>query len=424
MSSPNGTARRVKREPGIYTRPDGQLEIGWRDAQGVQRWRKVDGGITAARRALAQEHARRARGERVAADPRLTFSDAAQAWWGARVVKLRTNTQSAYGAGLAHLKAPEHFGRSRLSEITPTDVARYVSAQQAAGLKGWTIKGHLTVLSSVFTYAARHLGYVGTNPVSLLDSVERPSTDDEKPKRILSGDELGRLLEAVSGPYRLIFDLAAETGARLAETLGLAWEDIDLDGQTISFSHQLDRKGKRQPLKTKRSRRCLEITPRLANGLRAHKLASADTAPHGLVFVTREGTGHDHRNIGGRVMARGVKAAGLQAVEHDGEVIIPAPTFHDLRHSHASALIAQGWDIEEVSARLGHANVATTQRIYVHQFDAAKRSPERRSRLASLYGSAMEASDGSSGQQTAPAAGAAVVQLSTNGDVGLQAAAG
>jgi integrase len=52
----------------------------------------------------------------------------------------------------------------------------------------------------------------------------------------------------------------------------------------------------------------------------------------------------------------------------------------------ASALIAAGWEIEEVSARLGHTGVATTQRIYVHAFDAARRSDDRRERLAALLG--------------------------------------
>ena len=85
----------------------------------------------------------------------------------------------------------------------------------------------------MFTYAARHLGLVGTNPVSLLDRVERPSSDDEKPKRILSAEELDRLLDAVEDAYRPLFALAAETGARLGEVLGLVWEDIDLDGQTV-----------------------------------------------------------------------------------------------------------------------------------------------------------------------------------------------
>jgi integrase len=72
----------------------------------------------------------------------------------------------------------------------------------------------------------------------------------------------------------------------------------------------------------------------------------------------------------------------------------PDPPFirqtHDLRHTHASALIADGWDVESVSARLGHSDVATTQRIYIHEFDAANRSDERRAKLAALYGNPME----------------------------------
>jgi hypothetical protein len=46
----------------------------------------------------------------------------------------------------------------------------------------------------VFKYATRHLGFVGTNPVALLDRVERPSIEDELPTRILTPDELRRLL--------------------------------------------------------------------------------------------------------------------------------------------------------------------------------------------------------------------------------------
>lgn len=403
-----------KREPGIYTRrkADGSVVfvIGWRDAAGVQKWRTVDGGIRAARARLAEEHAKRARGERVAADPRLRFPDAAEKWWNARVVKLRPATQNAYGAGLAHLKKPEHFGRMRMTDITPTDVAGYVSKQQAAGLKGWTIRGHLTVLSAVFKYSARHLGLVGVNPVSLLDRVERPSRDDEKPRRILSPDELRRLLGAVDKDYALLFALTAETGVRLGEALGVVWENIDIEAETISLTHQLDRNGQRVPLKTQRSRRSLEITRGITHKLRAHKLASSTSGPHDLVFTSTSGTPFDHRNIGGRVMSRAVEDADLCAlIEIDGKrvrltkhrrrtlgreaiqravVIEPAPTVHSLRHSHASQLIAAGWDIEEVSARLGHTNVATTQRIYVHEFDAARRSDERRHRLQALYGKA------------------------------------
>jgi hypothetical protein len=58
---------------------------------------------------------------------------------------------------------------------------------------------------------------VGINPVSLLDSVERPSNDDESDKRILTGDERASLLAVLEPYYRPLFSLAAETGARLSE---------------------------------------------------------------------------------------------------------------------------------------------------------------------------------------------------------------
>jgi integrase len=59
--------------------------------------------------------------------------------------------------------------------------------------------------------------------VAALDRVERPRADDEKPKRILTADELARLVAAVPDRYRLIFEFAAQTGARLGEALGVTW---------------------------------------------------------------------------------------------------------------------------------------------------------------------------------------------------------
>lgn len=116
---------------------------------------------------------------------------------------LRPATQSAYRACLGHLRKPENFGRARMTDITAIEVARFVTRQRAQGLKGWTIKGQLSVLSAVFAHATRHLGLVGANPVAALDRVERPSSDDQKAKRILTGDELARLLVAIGDEHRL-----------------------------------------------------------------------------------------------------------------------------------------------------------------------------------------------------------------------------
>jgi integrase len=368
--------RRIRVERGIYRRPGGSFEVGWRDATGRQRWRTVDGGVMAARRALAEAHTQRARGERPPADPRLTFAAAADRWWEGRAVRLRPATQASYAARLQHVRGV--LGHRRLTDISSADVAAYVADRETEA-KGWTVRGELVVVNSVFAFAVRHLGFQGSNPVAVLDRVERPSSADQRPKRVLDGQELTRLLAAVDEPHRVLFQLAAETGARLSEVLGLVWRDVDFEAQAVTFAMQLDRQGRRQELKTARSRRTLEVTPALIAALRARRLASRFASDGDFVFASRTGTALEQRNIGGRVLARAVAAAKLAE---------PAPTFHSLRHSHGSRLVAQGWDVEEVSDRLGHADSATTLRTYVREFDKVRRSDDRRRRLAALYANA------------------------------------
>jgi integrase len=180
---------RTKVEPGIWQRGD-TLEITFRDAQGKQRRKTVPGGIMAARKALNAEVAKRDRGERVAADPRLRFDAAADAWHEARVLRLRRNSQATYGFHLKHLR--EHFGRWRMTDIGPADVAKYVTAKENAGLAGKTIGAHLNVLSAVFDYATRHLGLASTNPVTSLDRVERPSGARKRDLYVMTPSELTR----------------------------------------------------------------------------------------------------------------------------------------------------------------------------------------------------------------------------------------
>jgi hypothetical protein len=89
-----GDARRVRVDRNIYRRQSGAYEIGYRDATGKQRWRTVEGGIAAARVVRDELLARKARGARVAANPRLRFGDAAAAWLAGPVVDLRLATRS------------------------------------------------------------------------------------------------------------------------------------------------------------------------------------------------------------------------------------------------------------------------------------------------------------------------------------------
>jgi integrase len=83
---------------------------------------------------------------------------------------------------------------------------------------------------------------------------------------------------------------------------------------------------------------------------------------------------------------QGLALARLASACKRADIAKPWPTFHELRHAHASAWIANGGDLVELSARLGHRDPSVTAAVYSHQFETAARSESRRTRLDNIYG--------------------------------------
>lgn len=100
--------------------------------------------------------------------------------------------------------------------------------------------------------------------------------------------------------------------------------------------------------------------------------------PEAFVFASRNGSGIE-RKVAREALKRAVNKAGINA---------PAPTLHDLRHSHASMLIALDVSIVEIQRRLGHRKPDTTLRIYAHEW---KYSAARRSQVGRQLGDLFEA---------------------------------
>jgi integrase len=92
----------------------------------------------------------------------------------------------------------------------------------------------------------------------------------------------------------------------------------------------------------------------------------AHADPEAFVFASRNGSGLE-RKVAREALKRAVAKAGITA---------PTPTLHDLRHSHASMLIALDTSIVEIQRRLGHRKPDTTLHIYAHEwkYNAARRS--------------------------------------------------
>lgn len=105
--------------------------------------------------------------------------------------------------------------------------------------------------------------------------------------------------------------------------------------------------------------------------------------PDDFVFCSTLGRPLHHRNVQRRGMDKAVERAKLDKGKHD-------PTMHDLRHSFASLLIAQGLDVVFVSRQLGHANPATTLRVYASEFDRVRSAEAARSALSAQFGSLLD----------------------------------
>jgi integrase len=406
--------RRERVEPNIYRRTNaaGRVvhEVGYRDSSGRQRWRTVEGGIRAARVVRDDLLARRGRGERVQPNPRLRFSQAADAWLSEQVAALRPSTRSGYKIAIEKHLAPR-WGRRRLEAITVDDVARLVRELRDEGLSDWTITGILKAANRVFKFARRRLSWHGESPVEGLDASERPGTAAASPRRIYRGDELEQTIAAGHEPYRTLFALASVTGARKSECLGLVWGDLsidDLDAAEMRFEFQVDRQGERQPLKTDESRRVVEIPRQLAAMLNRHYLATSYSAVTDFVFCTSTGRALEQRNVN-RELRRAQKAARdelgqptfpvLHETDEEGKPVKAprgaVPTFHSFRHSAASEAIAQGDSAEEVSWQLGHRNSNVTRTVYVQEIKSAERKARRRANMEARYGSLLEAAGGS-----------------------------
>jgi len=368
--------RPVPRHPGIYyrPRPGGKVvppyEVPYLDSSGKRRWAVVHGSLDDAEARRAELRLRRRRGERI--EPiRQTFAEYAREWLERQDVRPRT--REIYSWALEQHLIPR-LGRRRLDEISCEDVAGLIAAMRRQGLKGWTITSALRPLSIILAQAARR-GAIAVNPCSQLERGERPRHDDQRPKRILTLEEMQALLEgADSEQYHCLLELMVAAGLRIGEALGLAVCDLDRTHSLVRVECQLGRDGARTPLKTEESRRAIDIPPQLMRRLLALVEERGQLFnPGALVFASRNETGLV-RKVAREALKRAVKAARLAP---------PAPTLHDLRHSHASMLIALDVSLVDVQRRLGHRKPDTTLRIYAHQW---KEREARRSQIGEQLG--------------------------------------
>jgi integrase len=401
MANSSSEPRRVRFERNIYRRANGVYEIGFKDGSSKQRWKTVQGGITAARAVRDELLARRGRGERVAPKTRRTLAGAAAEWLDGPVRDLRPRTDECYRNAVSSYLLPG-LGRRQLDAITPDDLAALVREMRANGFSESTIAIAIGVMNRIYRYATRRLGWTGTNPVSVMLTSEQPKPSQSKRRRIFEGAELEQTIAAAREPWRTLFTLAALTGARVSELLALTWADVQLDDPDdaeTEFAWQVDRRGERGPTKTDGSARTVPIPRELALVLTRHRLASSFKQPDDFVFATCTRGALRQRNVG-----RALRIAQRDAVNDDGNPTFPIlhrrdehgepvpvphgelPSMHSFRHTVASRALLAGESVDEIAFLLGHRDANVTRDVYVRELADTRRRSMRRSRMIAEFG--------------------------------------
>lgn len=271
------------------------------------------------------------------------------------------------------------LGRVQLQKLTPPQIQHFLNAKLQSGLSTRTVQYLLVLLRRSLGLAVKW-GMVQRNVALLVD----PPRVRHKEIQPFTPAQAKHFLEAIQGhKLEALFTVALALGLRRGEALGLRWEDVDLEGGKLTVRASLQRAGGKLQLmevKTAGSHRSVRL-PRFAlAALKAHKtrqiedrlLAGARWQQSGMVFSTGIGTPYDPRRLN-EDFEKALKQAGL-----------PHIRFHDLRHSAATLLMAQGVPIKMVSELLGHSTTRMTLDIYSHVLDPMRQ--EAADRMDDLLG--------------------------------------
>lgn len=360
---------RRRRGEGSISRPaaDGRVEVAWTPPGGGRRLRrKVEPA-----EALAVLDGWKAdhREGRLVEKHNVTVEQYLRQWLASGDWK--PSTRRDYESIVERWLIPE-FGRAKLQSLQPATVRFALKRWRDAG-KGNRLRNVRVVLSSAMAQAVQD-GLLAANPVKPVRGGGGSGAQKFEPKLWPPGSEL-KFLDATAGGSPMLsalYHLAITTGARAGELLGVTWADVDLDAPAIRIERSvtwIKNVEHPTPPKTRKGRRkiALPATPDVTGALRRWKAAQAEERlrlgpdwPGGDRVFTEPGgrpfTYHQFHDA----FVLDVEAAGL-----------PRIRLHDLRHLHASQLIAAGVPITAISRRLGHASVATTFNFYSHMLEGA-----------------------------------------------------
>jgi integrase len=259
-----------------------------------------------------------------------------------------------------------------LVELTADDINEFYEDQLERVKANTVVKYHANI-GSALKYAVR-VDYI---PYTIMDKVDRPRVERYVGK-FLKQSETVNLFEAVKGhKLELGVIFGAFYGLRRSEIVGMRWESINFEANTITVEHTVTETkidGKRvitadDTTKSKASYRTLPLVP----AIRVKLLAVQEEQERNRKLCGKSYSKKESKYIytdalGNRIKPNYLTTAFPAFLENND---FRRMRFHDLRHSCASLLLANGVSLKQIQEWLGHSDFAITANIYAHlEFDS------------------------------------------------------
>ena len=285
---------------------------------------------------------------------------------------VEVTTYASYAMGIKSKIIPyfdERFPQLKLCEVTPKHIQDYYTWEMNEnGVKANTVIHRHANIRKALQYAFK-TGLIENNPA---DRIERPKKE-KFIGSIYNDKELEKLFAVMKGdPMELAVMLAAFYGLRRSEVVGLKWDAIDFEKKTITIKHtvtQVTLEGKttiigKDRTKTKSSYRTLPLVKPFEEALLRLKAEQAENRRLcGRSYCTKYLEYINVNQIGNLITPGFLTQHFPIVLERNG---LRKIRFHDLRHSCASLLYANGVSLKEIQEWLGHSDISTTSNIYTH----------------------------------------------------------
>jgi integrase len=297
---------------------------------------------------------------------------------------LRPTTAENYHSAFRQAILPA-IGDKLILNVTSEDLELwYAHVVKTKRMEAVTARRRLWFVKALFEFAMRRR-WARSNPaIPAMAAIGRPK---EGKIETFALDEVRRVIVAANEKRyrgrdrsfevtRLAVSLAAFCGLRWGEIFGLTVGHVDLPGRAIRIRHSLDRLGNLQEPKTKAGNREVPLPTHIAEMLTEFIAQHPITNDRGIIFASHNGAPMVATNFRSYSWLPLLKRAGVATAA--GNPL----RFHALRHFAVSWMIENGWPITDVSAIVGHANVAITLQVYAHVIKGRRQSAEAMQDLA------------------------------------------